>query len=113
MGRQRSFGHRRNSNHLWRRAFPQPHSQGRCRGPMTLCGSPDTLGPMTRPWEDALRVLPAISGPDAGDISTVPSGLDFDSGPAIKGLPAGFFPPWMKEDPATDVDRAALDPLPK
>src|SRR6202165_259454 len=82
-------------------------------GAMTLCWSLDKLGPMTRTVEDALLVLQAISGPDGGDISSVPSRLDFDSGASIKGLRVGYFPAWMKEDPATDVDRAALDSLPK
>jgi len=82
-------------------------------GAMTLCWSLDKLGPMTRTVEDALLVLEAISGPDAGDISSVPSRLDFDSNASIKGLRVGYFPAWMKEDPATDVDRAALDTLPK
>src|SRR2546426_1343949 len=82
-------------------------------GAMTLCWSLDKLGPMTRTVEDALLVLQAISGPDAGDISSVPSQLDFDSHASIKGLRVGYFPAWMKEDPATDVDRAALNMLPK
>jgi Asp-tRNA(Asn)/Glu-tRNA(Gln) amidotransferase A subunit family amidase len=82
-------------------------------GAMTLCWSLDKLGPMTRSVEDALLVLQAISGPDAGDISSVPSRLDFDAGASIKGLRVGYFPGWMKEDPATAVDRAALEMLPK
>ena len=36
-------------------------------GAMTLCWSLDKLGPMTRTVEDAMLVLRAISGPDAGD----------------------------------------------
>jgi len=82
-------------------------------GAMTLCWSLDKLGPMTRSVEDGLLVLQAISGPDAGDISSVPSRLDFDAGASIKGLRVGYFPGWMKEDPATAVDRAALEMLPK
>jgi Asp-tRNA(Asn)/Glu-tRNA(Gln) amidotransferase A subunit family amidase len=82
-------------------------------GAMTLCWSLDKLGPMTRTVEDALLVLEAISGPDAGDISSVPSHLAFDVGANIKGLRVGYFPAWMKEDPATAVDRAALATLPK
>jgi Asp-tRNA(Asn)/Glu-tRNA(Gln) amidotransferase A subunit family amidase len=82
-------------------------------GAMTLCWSLDKLGPMTRSVEDALLVLEAISGPDAGDLSSVPSHLDFDSNAAIKGLRVGYFAAWMKQDPATAVDRAALDTLPK
>src|SRR6266851_4666352 len=82
-------------------------------GAMTLCWSLDKLGPMTRTVEDALLVLQAISGPDPGDLSSVPSHLDFDSNASIKGLRVGYFPAWMKEDPATDVDRAALATLPK
>ena len=82
-------------------------------GAMTLCWSLDKLGPMTRTVEDALLVLQAISGPDPGDLSSVPSHLDFDSNASINGLRVGYFPAWMKEDPATTVDRAALDTLPK
>jgi Asp-tRNA(Asn)/Glu-tRNA(Gln) amidotransferase A subunit family amidase len=82
-------------------------------GAMTLCWSLDKLGPMTRSVEDALLVLQAISGPDPGDLSSVPSHLDFDANAAVKGLRVGYFPAWMKENPATDVDRAALATLPK
>jgi Asp-tRNA(Asn)/Glu-tRNA(Gln) amidotransferase A subunit family amidase len=82
-------------------------------GAMTLCWSLDKLGPMTRSVEDALLVLQAISGPDPGDVSSVPSHLDFDANAAVKGLRVGYFPAWMKENPATDVDRAALAALPK
>jgi Asp-tRNA(Asn)/Glu-tRNA(Gln) amidotransferase A subunit family amidase len=78
-------------------------------GAMTLCWSLDKLGPMTRGVEDALLVLQAISGPDAGDVSSVSSKLDFDAGASVKGLRVGYFPAWMKENPATDVDRAALE----
>ncbi|HEV3201959.1 MAG TPA: amidase [Bryobacteraceae bacterium] len=78
-------------------------------GAMTLCWSLDKLGPMTRSVEDAMLVLQAISGPDPGDVSSVPSRLDFDSGASVQGLRVGYFPGWMKENPATDVDRAALD----
>jgi Asp-tRNA(Asn)/Glu-tRNA(Gln) amidotransferase A subunit family amidase len=78
-------------------------------GAMTLCWSLDKLGPMTRAVEDALLVLQAISGPDAGDTASVPSHLDFDAGTSVKGLRLGYFPAWMKERPATEVDRAALE----
>jgi Asp-tRNA(Asn)/Glu-tRNA(Gln) amidotransferase A subunit family amidase len=82
-------------------------------GAMTLCWSLDKLGPMARNVEDTLLVLHAISGPDAGDLNSVPSRLDFDSGAAVEGLRVGYFPAWMKENPATDVDRAALDVVQK
>jgi len=82
-------------------------------GAMTLCWSLDKLGPMTRSVEDALLVLQAISGPDAGDVSSVPSHLDFDSGASIKGLRVGYFPNWMKQPPATNVDRSALETVSK
>jgi Asp-tRNA(Asn)/Glu-tRNA(Gln) amidotransferase A subunit family amidase len=78
-------------------------------GAMTLCWSLDKLGPMTRSVEDAMLVLHAISGPDAGDVASVPSRLDFDAGGSVAGLRVGYFPAWMKEAPATDVDRAALE----
>src|SRR6202171_161028 len=82
-------------------------------GAMTLCWSLDKLGPMTRAVEDALLVLQALSGPDVGDLSSVPSHLDFDADASIEGLRVGYFPAWMKEEPATAVDRAALNALPK
>jgi Asp-tRNA(Asn)/Glu-tRNA(Gln) amidotransferase A subunit family amidase len=82
-------------------------------GAMTLCWSLDKLGPMTRGVEDALLVLQAISGPDSGDVSSVPSKLDFDASAAVKGLRIGYFPAWMKESPATEVDRAALETVKK
>ena len=82
-------------------------------GAMTLCWSLDKLGPMTRGVEDAMLVLRAISGPDAGDVASMPSHLDFDAGASVKGLRVGYIPAWMKENPATDVDRAALDTMSK
>jgi Asp-tRNA(Asn)/Glu-tRNA(Gln) amidotransferase A subunit family amidase len=77
-------------------------------GAMTLCWSLDKLGPMTRSVEDALLVLHAISGLDAGDLASVPSHLDFDANASVRGLCVGYFPKWMQEAPATEVDRAAL-----
>jgi Asp-tRNA(Asn)/Glu-tRNA(Gln) amidotransferase A subunit family amidase len=82
-------------------------------GAMTLCWSLDKLGPMTRSVEDAMLVLQAISGPDAGDLSSVPSKLDFDAGASVQRLRVGYFPGWMKENPATDVDRSALEAVRK
>jgi Asp-tRNA(Asn)/Glu-tRNA(Gln) amidotransferase A subunit family amidase len=78
-------------------------------GAMTLCWSLDKLGPMTRTVEDAMLVLHAISGPDTGDLASVPSKLDFDAGASVQGLRVGYFPRWMNENPATAVDRAALE----
>jgi Asp-tRNA(Asn)/Glu-tRNA(Gln) amidotransferase A subunit family amidase len=77
-------------------------------GAMTLCWSLDKLGPMTRSVEDAMLVLQAISGPDAGDVSSVHGRLDFDAGASVRGLRVGYFPAWLKENPAVEVDRAAL-----
>jgi Asp-tRNA(Asn)/Glu-tRNA(Gln) amidotransferase A subunit family amidase len=82
-------------------------------GAMTLCWSLDKLGPMTRSVEDAMLALHAICGPDAGDLSSVPSKLDFDSGASVLGLRVGYFPGWMKKEPATDVDRGALEAVRK
>jgi Asp-tRNA(Asn)/Glu-tRNA(Gln) amidotransferase A subunit family amidase len=77
-------------------------------GAMTLCWSLDKLGPMARSVEDTMLVLNAITGPDGKDVSCVPSKLDFDAASPVKNLKVGYFPQWMKEAPATDVDRAAL-----
>jgi Asp-tRNA(Asn)/Glu-tRNA(Gln) amidotransferase A subunit family amidase len=82
-------------------------------GAMTLCWSLDKLGPMARTVEDTFLALAALSGPDPGDVSSVPSKLEFDATAGIKGLKVGFFPRWMGEAPATEVDRAALDTLKK
>jgi len=82
-------------------------------GAMTLCWSLDKLGPMTRSVEDAMLVLHAITGPDAEDVASVPSHLDFDASASVAGLRVGYFPKWMNENPATAVDRAAVDVVKK
>jgi len=78
-------------------------------GAMTLAWSLDKLGPMTRSVEDSMLVLHTISGPDAGDLGSVPSHLDFDAARDIKGLKVGYFPAWTAA--ATEVDRHALSQL--
>ena len=82
-------------------------------GAMTLCWSLDKLGPMTRTVEDAMLVLHAISGPDPGDLASMPGKLSFEAGANVKGLRVGYFPKWMAESPATEVDRAALETVKK
>jgi Asp-tRNA(Asn)/Glu-tRNA(Gln) amidotransferase A subunit family amidase len=82
-------------------------------GAMTLCWSLDKLGPMTRGVEDTMLVLDAITGPDPGDFYSVPSKLAFNAGASVAGLRVGYFPAWMKDAPATDVDRAALETVKK
>ena len=83
-------------------------------GAMTLCWSLDKLGVMARSVEDTILVLNAITGPDPGDLASMASGLPASGGVAfnasvpVRGLRVGYFPKWMEEDPATDVDRAAL-----
>jgi Asp-tRNA(Asn)/Glu-tRNA(Gln) amidotransferase A subunit family amidase len=80
-------------------------------GAMTLCWSLDKLGPMTRGVEDAMLVLRAISGPDPGDVSSVPSRLQFDATARASGLRVGYVPAWMNQSPATNVDRATLEAI--
>jgi Asp-tRNA(Asn)/Glu-tRNA(Gln) amidotransferase A subunit family amidase len=63
--------------------------------------------------EDTLFVLHAISGADPGDVSSVNKPLDFNASETVRGLRVGYFPKWMKENPATDVDRAALETIKK
>jgi Asp-tRNA(Asn)/Glu-tRNA(Gln) amidotransferase A subunit family amidase len=82
-------------------------------GAMTLSWTCDKLGPMARSVEDTVLVLRAISGPDAGDLASVPSRLAFDAGASIAGLRVGYIPAWMKSAPATEVDRAALETVKK
>jgi Asp-tRNA(Asn)/Glu-tRNA(Gln) amidotransferase A subunit family amidase len=54
-------------------------------------------------------VLAAIAGPDEGDVSSVPARLDYDPSVGVERLRVGYFPVWMMEPPATEVDRAALE----
>jgi len=46
-------------------------------------------------------------------VNSIPSQLDFDASRSVKNLRVGYFPAWMKEKPATDVDRAALETVKK
>jgi Asp-tRNA(Asn)/Glu-tRNA(Gln) amidotransferase A subunit family amidase len=84
-------------------------------GAMTLCWSLDKLGPMARSVEDTILILNNICGPDNGDLASLEADrsgvnrLSFNVNARIAGLRVGYFPGWMKEAPATDVDRAALE----
>jgi Asp-tRNA(Asn)/Glu-tRNA(Gln) amidotransferase A subunit family amidase len=80
-------------------------------GAMTLAWSLDKLGPMARSVEDAMLVLHAISGRDAGDLASVHSHIDFEADRGIKGLRVGYFPHWMTGNDATDVDRHTLEQI--
>jgi Asp-tRNA(Asn)/Glu-tRNA(Gln) amidotransferase A subunit family amidase len=82
-------------------------------GAMTLSWTCDKLGAMTRGVVDTMLVLNAISGPDGQDDACVPSKLDFAAGKSVAGLRVGYFPAWMKEAPATAVDRVALETVKK
>ncbi len=55
-----------------------------------------------------MLVLEAITGPDGHDLACGPSTLSYDGNAGVAGLRVGYFPAWMKEAPATEVDRAAL-----
>ena len=82
-------------------------------GAMTLCWSLDKLGPMTRGVEDALLVLAGHLRPGPRrrrQRAEPPRFRRFRAGerPARRLLPG-----WMKEAPATDVDRAALETIRK
>jgi Asp-tRNA(Asn)/Glu-tRNA(Gln) amidotransferase A subunit family amidase len=80
-------------------------------GAMTLSWSCDKLGPMARSVEDTVLVLAAISGPDGKDVGCVPevNNVSWAARKSVKGLKVGYFPKWMQEAPATEVDRAALE----
>ncbi len=78
---------------------------------MTLAWSLDKLGPLARSVEDTMLVLHAISGADPGDLASVTQPLDFDAQHSVRGLRVGFFPHWMNDAGATDVDRQALKRL--
>jgi Asp-tRNA(Asn)/Glu-tRNA(Gln) amidotransferase A subunit family amidase len=80
-------------------------------GAMTLSWTCDKLGPMARSVEDTMLVLNAIRGFDAGDVASADMPLVFDATSNAKGLRVGYVPAWMKQAPATDVDRSALTKL--
>ena len=82
-------------------------------GAMTLSWTCDKLGPMARSVEDTMLVLHAISGPDPGDLESIPSKLDFNANASVEGLRVGYIPGWMNSAPATEVDRAALEMIKK
>jgi len=82
-------------------------------GAMTLSWTCDKLGPMARSVEDTMLVLHAISGPDPGDVASVPCKLAFDGGADVTHLRVGYIPAWMQTAPATEVDRAALEMVKK
>lgn len=106
-------------------------------GAMTLSWTCDKLGPMTRSVEDTMAVLFAIRGADSGDLASVDKPLFYAPPSSVmqakvgasrprsimngceseKALPAslrvGYFPKWMHEAPATEVDRQALAMLQK
>lgn len=78
-------------------------------GAMTLSWTCDKLGAMARGVEDTMLVLNAISGFDAGDPASVSRPLAFQAKASVAGLKVGYFPKWMHEAPATEVDRHALE----
>ena len=82
-------------------------------GAMTLSWTCDKLGAMARSVEDTMLVLKAITGPDGHDVACVPSKLAFDGNASVAKLRVGYIPAWMKDAPATDVDRAALETVKK
>ena len=111
LDRQRDRRQHHQPEHALRRHRPAAHLRPGARtGAMTLCWSLDKLGPMTRGVEDAMLVLQAITGPDAGRRGerAEPARLR-RTAQSVAGLKVGYFPAWMKEAPATDVDRAALE----
>jgi len=57
---------------------------------MTLCWSLDKLAQCAARRGYA-AVLQAISGPDAGDVSSVPSVLNYDGRASVAGLKVGYF----------------------
>ena len=82
-------------------------------GAMTLSWTCDKLGVMARAVEDTMLVLENIAGPDNHDVACITAPLNFDPNllneSQAKQLRIGYIPAWMKEAPATDVDRAALE----
>jgi len=80
-------------------------------GAMTLSWSCDKLGPLARSVRDTMHVLEAIAGPDGRDEACIRANLAPVCDERLSSLRVGFVPAWMKEAPATDVDRMALETL--
>mgnify|MGYP007006511994 CR=1 FL=1 len=59
-------------------------------------------------FQGSRKIVHIHAAADAGDLSSVPSKLDFDVAAPVTGLRVGYFPRWMQERPATEVDRAAM-----
>jgi len=86
-------------------------------GAMTLSWTCDKLGPMARGVEDTFMVLQAICGPDVhdgrGDLACADVPLNYhgwgSKNVPVTGMRVGYIESWMKEPPATDVDRHALE----
>jgi Asp-tRNA(Asn)/Glu-tRNA(Gln) amidotransferase A subunit family amidase len=82
-------------------------------GAMTLSWTCDKLGAMARGVEDTFMVLQAISGPDKQDLACSDVSLNYrgrgTKDVPVAGLKVGYIESWMKEAPATDVDRHALE----
>ena len=82
-------------------------------GAMTLSWTCDKLGPMARGVEDIFMVLQAISGPDKQDLACADVPLNYrgwgSKNVPVTGMRVGYIESWMKEPPATDVDRHALE----
>ena len=82
-------------------------------GAMTLSWTCDKLGPMARGVEDTFMVLQTINGPDKQDVACADVLLHYQGwgtkDVGVTGLRVGYIESWMKEAPATDVDRHALE----
>jgi Asp-tRNA(Asn)/Glu-tRNA(Gln) amidotransferase A subunit family amidase len=83
-------------------------------GAMTLCWLLDKLGPMTRSVEDAMLVLARHHRTGRRRcVECSQPALDLDAAASVAGLKVGYVAPWMKESPATDVDRSAMETIKK
>ncbi|MES2393709.1 MAG: amidase [Acidobacteriota bacterium] len=78
-------------------------------GAMALSWSCDKLGVMARGVEDTLMVAQVIAGADGRDLACVDRGWRERGDLGMSGLRVGYVEKWMKEAPATEVDRHALD----
>jgi Asp-tRNA(Asn)/Glu-tRNA(Gln) amidotransferase A subunit family amidase len=82
-------------------------------GAMTLSWTCDKLGPMARGVEDTFMVLQTINGPDKQDVACADVPLNYrgqgTKNVGVTGIRVGYIESWMREAPATDVDRHALE----
>ena len=65
-------------------------------GAMALCWSMDKIGPIVRSAEDTAPIMAVINGYDAGDVSSIGHGFNYNTRQNLSGLTLGYDPAWFE-----------------